>query len=162
MDLPAAPCPDDALETPDRALRQMLVYGTLKEDQPIHGGATLPHLRTVRRGLQIPGHLFDLGEYPVATIDHEALRGQRAVTTSLRCDLVEIAPPSASDEEVEARLAAYDAYEDPGYRRVRIPLDDPECRAAWIYEWRGDTKDLVPIPSGVWTAPREGSTAEQL
>jgi gamma-glutamylcyclotransferase (GGCT)/AIG2-like uncharacterized protein YtfP len=147
---PLASHPDN----PHLTLRLMLVYGTLKEDEPTHGGAAVPSVRTVRRGLRIPGHLYDVGEYPAATIDHEAVAGERPVTASISCDLVEIMVPVGTT--LEATLAAYDAYEDDSYRRVAIALDDPEHASAWIYEWVDDTTDLAPIPSGEWSSRPTG------
>ena len=154
--------------------RLLLAYGTLKEDQPVHGGAAVPAVRTLRRGLRVPGVLFDVGAYPAAVLDHGALRGEHPVTVTFVGDLVEIVLPGvvggadgaaaaaaaggdrAAGEDaactLEARLAAYDAYEEDSYRRVAIPVEDPEYRSAWIYEWVEDTAGLAPIPSGVWTS----------
>lgn len=146
-----APRPDDP--------RLLLAYGTLKEDQPVHGGAAVPDVRTLRRGLRVPGVLFDVGAYPAAVLDHEALRGERPVTATFVCDLVEVVVPAVAGRAgedaaraLEATLASYDAYEEDSYRRVAISVEDPEYRSAWIYEWVEDTAGLAPIPSGVWTS----------
>ncbi len=141
----------DPLPTRPDDPRLLLAYGTLKEDEPIHGGAAVPRVITVRRGLRIPGRLYDVGAYPAAVLDHAALRGARPVTTAFVADLVRIVTASTSEEELEATLAAYDDYEDEEYRRIAIPLDDPAHTGAWIYEWVSPTTGLAPIPSGEWS-----------
>lgn len=142
----------DPLAADPDATWLMLAYGTLKEGEPTHGGAAVPRVVTLRRGLRIPGRLYDVGDYPAATIDHEALAVGCPATSTFTCDLVRVGTSDSTAEQLAAALAAYDAYEADDYRRVRIPLDDPQHPSAWIYEWVGPLAGLTPIPSGIWTS----------
>jgi len=144
----------------------LLVYGTLREGVPTYGGAQLPPVVTVARGLRVPGWLYDVGAYPAAVLDWPALRGERAIGSTIECDLVRVGAGSgAGGGAIEAALAEFDAYEevaadaetgDPGmYRRVLvrgIPALGGAGLAgvAWIYEWTRPVTGLRPIASGRW------------
>ena len=152
----------------------LLVYGTLREGVPTYGGAQLPPVVTVARGLRVPGWLYDVGAYPAAVLDWPALRGERAAGSTIECDLVRVgvgsgagagAGAGALEATLEAALAEFDAYEevaadaetgDPGmYRRVLvdgIPALGGAglAGAAWIYEWTRPVTGLRPIASGRW------------
>ena len=121
-------------------VRLLLAYGTLKEDEPVHLGAAVPRVRTVARGIRMPGVLYDLGDYPGAV-----LGGTDG--SDFSADLVEV-----MDDDIDGALAAYDAYEDVEYRRVLTATGLPEHPQAWVYEWLGRTAGATRIESGVWTA----------
>lgn len=123
-------------------VRVLLAYGTLKEDEPAHLDAAVPQVRTLARGIRVPGVLYDLGAYPGAVLD---------ITddSTFEADLVQIV-----DEDVDGALAAYDAYEDTNYRRVLIATGLADHPRAWVYEWLGDPSAATRIEGGVWTARR--------
>lgn len=151
----------------------MLVYGTLREGVPNYGGAELPPVVTVVRGLRVPGWLFDVGAYPAAVLDWPALRREREAGPTIECDLVRVGRGSDVGWLQEA-LAAFDAYEevaanaetgDAGmYRRVLVDGIPAHaglaCGAdgvagvgerAWIYEWTRPVTGLRLIESGGWS-----------
>ena len=124
----------------------LLVYGTLREGVPTYGGAQLPPVVTVARGLRVPGWLYDVGAYPAAVLDWPALRGERAAGSTIECDLVRVGAGAGGGAETG----------DPGmYRRVLvdgIPALGGAglAGAAWIYEWTRPVTELRPITSGRW------------
>lgn len=133
----------------------LLVYGTLKEGTPKHGGAVLPELRTVAKDVRVPGRIYDVGEWPAVTLDHAALRGEAPVTATFLADVVAVDP--AHDHA--AALTELDAYEQGAaeeegvtYRRSLVPTGRPELGDAWIYEWVGPTDALTHLPGGRWPA----------
>ena len=85
----------------------LAVYGTLREGAATVGGAVVPAVRTLVRGVRVPGWLYDTGAYPAAVVDWAAVQGDCAVSSTIECDLVEV----GVDRPVAQAWAEFDAYE---------------------------------------------------
>ena len=153
----------------------LAVYGTLREGMATVGGTVVPAVRTLVRGVRVPGWLYDTGAYPAAIVDWAAVQGDSLLTSTIECDLVEV----GVDRPVSQAWAEFDAYErvtdgEAGparYRRVLVPWEGPSegpgegigaaasgagmwpdgiPARVWIYEWVLPVTALRPVPDGVW------------
>ena len=157
----------------------LAVYGTLREGMATVGGAVVPAVRTLVRGVRVPGRLYDTGAYPAAIVDWAAVQGDSTPTSTIECDLVAV----GVDRPMSQAWAEFDAYErvtdgEAGparYRRVLVPWAEPSEGPAegpaegpgavasgagrwadgipervWIYEWVLPVTALRPVPDGVW------------
>lgn len=118
----------------------LFVYGSLLPGLPLH--PLLASAVPLGPG-QIPGRLYDLGDYPGAvTTPHGRVHGEayrlRDPGLLRRLD----------DEE------GYDPADEAGSlyvrRRVPVTLADGRVIAAWAYLYAGPLAQAVPIPSGDW------------
>ncbi len=139
------------------------VYGTLMSD--VTHQIADPQLRAeaeqARRLLgrcvgpcEIPGKLYDVGQYPGLMLDNDAV---------VKGELYELPVGGFNSDELArfretiAKLDAYEGY-DPGnereseYVRRCIRLRSPDDTAAWVYVLNtpGPTTVLTPLPSGDW------------
>ena len=133
----------------------LAVYGTLREGVATVGGAVVPEVRTLVRGVRVPGWLYDTGAYPAAVVDWAAVQGDCAVSSTIECDLVEV----GVDRPVAWAWAGFDAYErvvdcDAGparYRRVLVPLEATHAGEGGAGRWADG------IPAGAVTDAADGA-----
>lgn len=78
---------------------------------------------------QVPGRLYDLGDFP----------GARPGDASIAGEIFHLDDPAAT-------LDALDEYEGPEFERAVMLVNDLEC---WIYWYIGPDPGR-PIPSGDW------------
>lgn len=90
------------------------------------------------------GRLYDLGEYPGATLDPNA-------ETTIVGDLFEL----PDDDRFLAALDEYEGYseDDPGASlfvrsRCWVRLDDGRETESWMYTYNGDVSSATLIPKG--------------
>jgi gamma-glutamylcyclotransferase (GGCT)/AIG2-like uncharacterized protein YtfP len=124
----------------------LFVYGTLLPGAaPAAMNALLHRLRRVGPAI-VPGHLYDLGNYPGIKIDPSAdaiERGEQVAVTTAASWL---------------RLDTYEGYdrakpERALFRRERTRVTRTDTGGegdAWIYVYNRDLGDAPVIPSGCW------------
>lgn len=116
----------------------LFTYGLLQPGQP-SWHLVAPHAAGEPRPARLPGSVLDTGfGYPGWLPDGPGSTPGTAVPLRDPADA----------------LPGLDAYEGPGYRRVRAAL--PDGTVCWAYAWVGPTRGLAALPDG-W--PRPGTVS---
>jgi gamma-glutamylcyclotransferase (GGCT)/AIG2-like uncharacterized protein YtfP len=134
------------------------VYGSLMEGLELPGSPELDEYFVDEGKCDIPGVLYDAGDYPALVL------GEGNVTGELfRMKDQVPGDRSAKAFELLDRYERYNPHDLKGslYHRRLVRLHAPDVDA-WTYIYNGDLKDLPQIESGDWRgyrAARNGSQA---
>ena len=130
--------------------QHLFVYGTLQPDHaPAELAPAIRGLQKLGRG-HVSGQLYDLGDYPGATLDPAARTRVHGLVFALPDD--------------GAVLSALDAYEgfdptDPANSpfsrtRARVQLSDGQQIEAWMYVYNRDPRGAPRIADGRYIGRR--------
>lgn len=137
--------PDQGDGVPGPGAFPVFVYGSLKHGQPNHhwlAGAT-PLGEGQLEGVQ----LFDLGPFPMAVAQPVAT-SPPGPCNPLQGELYQVDGPTL--EQLDRLEGAPRLYQ-----RHWLRLNDG--RSAWVYLGQpAQVRRVAPIPSGLWTGPRDG------
>lgn len=122
---------------PDEWPATLFTYGLLRPSQP-SWPLVRPHATGPPRPALVRGVLFDTGLGYPALVPGELPGAAAGAHSQVPGMLVPLRDPATL-------LPELDAYEGPGYQRVRLRSDGTVC---WAYAWRGPTGGLRRLPAG--------------